>query len=728
MSSILIFDINKKYLLYKILNKDILKLLTSELNKKYGEENENQALSPIPENQPPPSPPPQEEQEEPKITKNLLTDDFIYGYFAPIINSFEISKEMNYEYEYALFNNNQYIIRFTLYDNCLLLCIYNSNSSSVSSVNSPSQQQEQQQAKLSTILRPMSTVATAFTQQRQEPVSAPQDLNKLIYNDYYTNWCSKSIITLIKYKFGICSDERCFNEIDNELKNLFVKWSRLHSNDIIYYIEAIEYLQVNDETKLKCDQFVKEFIEFLNEQEQIRCEFDYLDDEGLMANVAEDETDDTSNFPGQNIKDGEHMGQYIDEIEDFYDEISRINYYILSYGTKMLFKHDANLGVSGSGEEFADRSSSSQNHTSQILDSSSLFMILLEAATFLNCSVQDPAMDESVYSFRTPASTPSPVSVDENENPSEQASSLHVDSKFRNGSYGESFQSVKSTSTPMFSQNDMSSPLFKSPIDELKEMKIEEVDSEVANFLNQSSKAQENKSSYKKTHCFLRNSNKSYNFYDVLFIKLDANLCFTQLKLSKSSKYCELITDLDTYLNELLIILNRKRLILTNIETNARLDETKSSTSSSSSTSQTLQQQQQQQQDETDEMKFLSVFINKLISFYEKLQILKNDLNVQIQINGKLNSNKETSSSTINSAQENSRKIKLENRKKIGNNLFNFNFSLRQRFNIGGSGSSKQSQSKKVRFSHEQQMIEEARFKASTEASEQFTAENQPVD
>ena len=704
MASILIFEKNKKFLLYKILNKDILKLLLNELDKEYGEENENNLRS---------SSAFEEKQEEttplPPITvtkkvRHQLTDDFIYGYFAPIINSYEISKEMNFVYEYALFNENQYIIRFTLYDNCLLLCIYSSINSSYF-YSSQSVQNILPQASLS-----------------------PEclELNKLIYNDYHTNWCSKSIISIIKYKFGICSDEKCFNEIDNELKNLFVKWSKLHSCDIIYFIESIEYLQINEETKLKCEAFVKEFIGYIKEQEQFNLELDFSGGSRLARNQeTSDEDEDMTNFPLQSIKDEENSLQY-DDIEDFFDDVSCINYYILSYGTKMLFKHDANLEeASNSDFDLINKASNALSSQSiQVLDSSSLFMILLESATFLNYTVQDLYIDESLYSFKSVGgSTPSLVSVENDENLNNNnnnnnntanGSSLSPDfqndgSKIKS-SYGESFKSLKSFSTPMLSQTTNSPPFSKSPIDELKEFKLssEEIDNDISNALNQSKLTDNLRvKSYKKTHCFLRNSNKSYNFYDVLFIKLEENLCFTLLKLSKLTKYCELITDIDTYLNELLIILNHKRLILTNIEAESKASQ---DSASKAQTSDSLEQQKQQQlKDESDEKKFLSSFINKLISFYEKLDILKNEINSQLQINRRISHDLSSSSSTITSpTSEKPTQLKLENRKQLSQNMFKFSY-LRQRLNLNRIKSS--SRIKRAQLTIQQQVIVESRLK-----------------
>ena len=82
MASILIFDINKKFLLYKILNKDILKLLLNELDKEYGgDENQDlQSSSPIPDKEDDNLTPLQSSKAVgAKKARHLLTDDFIYG-------------------------------------------------------------------------------------------------------------------------------------------------------------------------------------------------------------------------------------------------------------------------------------------------------------------------------------------------------------------------------------------------------------------------------------------------------------------------------------------------------------------------------------------------------------------------------------------------------------------------------------------------------------------------
>ena len=218
-SSILIFEINKKILLYKILTDELLQSIKTEIISNFGsnyviEKNSQQkTVETVEENDTSTTErensfseePFNEQVNKPKQEMNL-TNDLIYEYFSPIIASFEISKDINYSYEYVLFNKSQHIIRFNLYNNCLILCI------------------------LSNSLK--------LTQSESE-------LNKLIFSEYYTSWYCKSFISLIKYKFGICSEEKCFNGLNQiDIKKLYQKWSYLFSNDLVYYIEAVEQLQM----------------------------------------------------------------------------------------------------------------------------------------------------------------------------------------------------------------------------------------------------------------------------------------------------------------------------------------------------------------------------------------------------------------------------------------------------------------------------------------------------
>ena len=176
-SSVLIFEINKKFLLFKILSKEFHDSLRNEVIKKFGskyvdeknnqtsgyarehlESNETACDTGIINSD-------EEEESETEDTgeeendgsttevddtaenvsnkkrkkrkKLILTNDLVYEYFSPIVNSFEISKEINYIYEYTLFKKNQHIIRFNLHKNCLFMCIQDLNASTTGHLASP---------------------------------------------------------------------------------------------------------------------------------------------------------------------------------------------------------------------------------------------------------------------------------------------------------------------------------------------------------------------------------------------------------------------------------------------------------------------------------------------------------------------------------------------------------------------------------------------------------------
>ena len=227
-ASILIFEMNKKYLLYKILTKELKNHLRAEIWKNFGAKYVNEKNE-------------QSEEfyngvktdsNEAKIddstdtnTNNKtnksnslnnfnLTDDLIYEYFSALVGSFEISKELEFIYEYALFNQNKYIIRFHVHKNFLLLIILNVTLDYSSSSSS----------------------------------SSSSDFRNHLYSEYFTSWFCKSIISLIRYKFGISTDERCFKETDEssqlEIKSFFAKWSHYFMSENLYFIEAIEKLEV----------------------------------------------------------------------------------------------------------------------------------------------------------------------------------------------------------------------------------------------------------------------------------------------------------------------------------------------------------------------------------------------------------------------------------------------------------------------------------------------------
>lgn len=268
--SVLIFEINKKFLLFKILSNEFHELLRDEIIKKFGSkyvneknnqsedfhkenlknENDNEhensheaedtdviqegedddegeddngsttEVDDIGEN----CSNIQTNKKKKKRNKLFINNELIYEYFSPIVNSFEISKEINYIFEYTLFKNNQHIIRFNLHKNCLFMFIQDMSSSSSHTFKSKS------------------------------------EMTNLIYSDFLSGWCCKSLISLLRYKFGICSDEKCFNNKVNkiEIKELFSAWANYYHADQVYFLEAIEQLEVSDDIKFKCKQFIDE--------------------------------------------------------------------------------------------------------------------------------------------------------------------------------------------------------------------------------------------------------------------------------------------------------------------------------------------------------------------------------------------------------------------------------------------------------------------------------------
>jgi hypothetical protein len=264
--SVLVFEINKKFLLFKILKQDFYELLRDEIIKKFGSKYVNEKNNQSDEfrrgtengnehensNEFDDKDAIQEEegegdeeenddngsttevddigdiQDSSKIKKKrkklFINNELIYEYFSPIVNSFEISKEINYIFEYTLFKNNQHIIRFNLHKNCLFMFIQDMSSN----------------------------VDKTF--------KSNTEMTNLIYSDFLSGWCCKSLTSLLRYKFGICSDEKCFNNKVNktEIKELFSAWSNYYHAEQVYFLEAIEQLEVSDDIKFKCKQFIDE--------------------------------------------------------------------------------------------------------------------------------------------------------------------------------------------------------------------------------------------------------------------------------------------------------------------------------------------------------------------------------------------------------------------------------------------------------------------------------------
>jgi hypothetical protein len=188
--SVFVFDITKKILLCRQISVDLFRLIYDEIVKNFG-------LDYV------------KEKNSLRNNYNEISDDLIYEYFSPLVNSYEISKELSYSYEFGLFKKNNLILRFSSFKNCLIMYVY-ANNTIMNNTNHSS-----------------------------------SSLTSSIYSQYSTDWAAKSMLSLIRYKFGICSDDKCFNKINsNEIKLLFLQWTQLYSNDLNYFVETIEQLEV----------------------------------------------------------------------------------------------------------------------------------------------------------------------------------------------------------------------------------------------------------------------------------------------------------------------------------------------------------------------------------------------------------------------------------------------------------------------------------------------------
>lgn len=291
-SSILVFELNRKFLLYKILTKELAEHLQKEFIKYFDTQKIQEEQTDLKSSLN------QDQAEKSKDT--YLRHDLIYEYFAPIVNSFEISKEINFLFEHALFKDTNFLVRFFAYKNCLLLLVYDSNLSSTN----------------------LEKINSALTKQ--------------VNAEFYLNWCCKSFISLVKFKFGICSDEKCFETDDTkyDLKNLYLKWSSYFLIDQIYFIEAIEQLHVNDDIKIKCQLFLNEFTEFLYKTESIMSEFEYMDESFNSLGNNDEDFQFLNENEEQNSQENPECNFKITEIEDFFNDLSQINMHILSYSGK----------------------------------------------------------------------------------------------------------------------------------------------------------------------------------------------------------------------------------------------------------------------------------------------------------------------------------------------------------------------------------------------------------
>jgi hypothetical protein len=627
-SSILVFELNKKFLIYKILSQEFHDLLRDEIIKNYGvsyvyEKNQEETSKSTKNNESPDSlvsdsskvSPVDDENSENFKNKLTLTNDLIYEYFSTIINSYEISQEINYSYEYILLDQNQYIARFYLYKNLLVLCIQNLN--------------------------------------KLEIADNKSELVKAIYSEFYASWCSKSLISLFKYKLGICSDEKSFTlSNQNDIKTLYVNWLNYFFTDTLYYLEAIEQLEVNEDIRMKCHQFLDTYVEFILKTEIIMSELDYIDEEYDDENdgpegVEEDDEEyieDNFVFPKSKLTRSKKANSQMNELEDFCKDLGQINQFILVYGNKLLYKYKSNKNSSSTNLTNTEKQTNSNSSNNCFtIDSSSIFLLLLEAAQFLEYK---GSISNEEQTFNSASTTPSATSINDSESVnnktedlayfttiSSQASSKRA-TILSNSVFAESFKSVKSS--PVLTGGRLSRSSLKvsnnSIEAELNNNNLKSVPasdsglgfplrrgSQTTNDLTSYEHTPEPKVKVKRTNCFLLNTNKSTGFYNVLFIKLSENLCLISLKSNNLSKYCEIITDFDAVSVDFLNLLNKRRTRDT-FETSTQSD------TNAKSTSTTTPNNKQHKEDQFDKT-FLGFFINKLLFFNNKLSNFKNEMN-----------------------------------------------------------------------------------------------------
>ncbi len=348
--------------------------------------------------------------------------NLLYQVFSPLLSSFEISRDMSFLYESLLFGQRAHAVRFTAYKGCLLLCLHDSSHL------------------------------------HQIDAALPRSLHA----DFHSAWFSKSFLSLLKYKFGVCADEQCFRHAAAaEVRALFAFWSALFARTQVFFVEAIEQLEVNEDVRLKCEAFMNELAEFFTKTELVVTELDYID-ENILKLPCEEE----ASAPGRTC----------DELEGFFTDLGLIDQFLLSYGTKLLHRFKPSL------------------------ETSSLFMLLLEASEFTEQSLPEEARAEEV--FESAPSTPSNRTFDE-----------------RFSTPLIAYDSLRRSSSP--------SDAHRPPL---------------------------RPTQFKKTHAFLADKAKGLGFYDVVFLQLDKNLCLTLLKRSRLNRFCQLIAEFDGVVQGFLVL------------------------------------------------------------------------------------------------------------------------------------------------------------------------------
>lgn len=149
--------------------------------------------------------------------------NLLFQYFTTLVASFGICKSTNHLLETVFLDKKNYLFRLCSYQNFLIIVSVNSDSF----------------GKIEHDLNPNKS-----------------EMRTEIYFEFYTNWLIKSFVSLLRYKFGICTSED--QKMLSEIRSVFCSWCDLYLNDHLFYVEAIEKLDLNDDTKKSCLNMINE--------------------------------------------------------------------------------------------------------------------------------------------------------------------------------------------------------------------------------------------------------------------------------------------------------------------------------------------------------------------------------------------------------------------------------------------------------------------------------------
>lgn len=161
-------------------------------------------------------------------------------------------------------------------------------------------------------------------------------------------------------------------------------------------------------------------------------------------------------------------------------------------------------------------------------------MLLLEAVSFLDVTILNPFNEEENDAFKSVSSSPTAKSLIESIHSEDINKRSHSENPLTMNSLMDNFQSVYSTPSIFNFSKMSSSGSFRT-----------ESFSYLPNETNQNNNQEISPSNelelkkitnFKKTNCFLKTTNKTLGFYEILMLKLSDNLCLTMIKTTKLTK------------------------------------------------------------------------------------------------------------------------------------------------------------------------------------------------